>query len=199
MTQLLAFLCGFVIHTSIIADKYYQVKIIMRNGSELHGVAYLPEGPAPVPITFKEDGNGKKMKIASDSIKTLVYFVGKEKTLEYDRMDVFLYFNAKKTQRLWLEVSRRGPVTLYSYEDLEIGAQRNLDRFRRHWLCIRPGDDAAKSISSETMKKADFVQVAVAYFKDDTELTKKIESGQYKWNDMEAIVDEYNSWEKNNP
>src|SRR5258706_10168149 len=121
----------------------------MRDGSELNGVAYLPMNPVGVPITFKDDGNEKKVKIACDSIKTLVYYE-KQQTWEYDRMDVFLDESDKKPEQLWVEVSRRGPTTLYKYDHLNRSIGYDSRRVHRHWICIRSAENAARSISSET-------------------------------------------------
>ncbi len=122
---------------------------------------------------------------------------------EFDRMDAVLYPSDKKPQRLWLLVSRRGATTLYTYDGLDIfmgAGNTEIDKFQRYWFCIKPGEETAVVVSSTDRKnkKAAFIQAAVNYFKDDADLVKKIQSEQYKWNDMEAIVDEYNTWKKNN-
>lgn len=174
----------------------------MKNGTELIGLATLPENPSPVPILFKENDKAKSQKINCDDIKTLQYLIIADKTMEFDRMDVYLNSGSKKPEKLRLLVSRRGGITLYLYYGLDMsgGFKTSLYEFLQYWLCYRQGEEAETSISTSGSKnkKDVFTQMALAYFKDDPELIKKLQSNFYKWNEMEQEVDDYNAWKKNN-
>jgi len=199
MKILLAILCGLTIQISVYA-KYYKAKIIMVNGSELNGLAELPMDPVGPPIWFKENKHGKRQLIACDSIKSVIYYSEKGHIWEYDRMHANLNEAGPRPAQLWLEVSRRGPVTLYKYSHQNWFSRSNTsaNRFYRHWICMRSGETAL-GVSCQLWKKKAFKEIAVDYFKDDAELTKKIEDEQYTWDDMVAIVDEYNNWKKDHP
>lgn len=186
----------FLTHSFVFAGKYQKAKIILQNGTELEGMATFPSNPSPLPIFFKGNKDSKRQSINSDDIKTIIFFLKHDKTIEFDRMGVYQDKSNKKINKLWLLVSKRGGTTLYTYDGVDIytGVNSMTNVFQRYWLCERSGEDAATIIASTSTKnKRDaFVKMALEYFKDDVELTAKIKNNQYKWSDMDQIVDEYN-------
>jgi hypothetical protein len=124
------------------------------------------------------------------------------KILEFDRLSAYVDGPSRKPIKAWLRVSVRGEVTLYTYGSADIAADNagRYDAMQTSWLCYRQGEAAATKMSSTDVKnkKNFFVLSATAYFKDDNELVKKIQTGLYNWRDVDKIVAEYNEWKKNN-
>lgn len=177
------------------AEKYYKAKITFLDGTSIDGLAELPGNPSPTPISFKPSDGSKKQSIKCDNIKNITYYFSNNKTFEYDRMNVYFFESDKKPTKIWLEVLQRGPVTLYTFSKLYPGGVFGArDSYEQLWLCYRAGEDVATRISSSYIKnkRGYFFQKISQYFRDDMELVKKTENEQYKWNDMEKIVKEYN-------
>lgn len=188
-----------LMHSVVRAEKYSKARIILLNGTIMEGLATLPEGPAPVPIRFKMDKKSRAQSINSDSIKTIVYTTDAGTIHEYDRLTGYVNGPFEKPERQWLYVVFRGPVTLYTYAS--VGNLQRYDDIQTSWLCIRKGEAIATKMTSTDWKNRRnfFVNSASAYFKDDAELEKKIQNGEYTWKDVEKIATEYNEWKKNNP
>jgi hypothetical protein len=200
--------CSFIlltillIHSSLFAGRYMKAKIILLNGTVLEGMATFPEGPASIPIRFKADNKSHAQSINSDSIKTISYIADNGNTNEFDRLIAYVNGPDEKPERQWLHVVFHGVVTLYTYGSVDADL-RNVGRYddiQTSWLCIRQGEGAATKMTSTYWKnkKNFFVLSATAYFKDDNELVKKIQAGEFTWKDVEKIVNEYNGWKKNN-
>ena len=104
--------------------------------------------------------------------------------------------------KVWLTVAIRCDVTLYTYVSQDIAAISigRYDATQTSWLCCRQGETAATKMTSTDVKNRMnfFVLSASEYFKDDNELVKKIQSGEYTWKDLDKIVAEYNEGKKNN-
>ena len=179
-----------------------KARIILLNSTILEGMATFPEGPAPIPIRFKADNKSRAQSINSDSIKTIAYIADNGNTNEFDRLTAYVNGPYEKPEKQWLHVVFRGGVTLYTYASVDDGL-RNVGRYddiQTSWLCIRQGEASATKMTSTYWKnkKNFFVLSASAYFKDDNELVKKIQSGEYTWKDVDKIVNEYNELKKNN-
>jgi len=188
-----------LMHPAVRAERYSQARIILLNGTIMEGLATFPEGPAPVPIRFKVDKKSRPQWIKSDSIKTIIYTTDGGTSLEYDRLNGYVNGPYEKPERQWLHVVFRGVVTLYTYAS--IGNLQRYDDVQTSWLCLRQGEALATKMTSTDWKNRRnfFVNSASEYFKDDAELAKKIQSGEYTWKDVEKIATEYNNWKKNNP
>jgi len=184
-------------YSSVSAKKYSKAKIILLNGTIMEGLATFPEGPAPVPIRFKTDENSRVQSINSDSIKTIVYLADNGNTTEYDRLTGYVNGPYEKPEKQWLHVVFRGVVTLYTYAS--VGNLQRYDDIQTSWLCVRQGEAIATKMTSTDWKNRRnfFTNSATAYFKDDAELVKKIQNGEYTWKDVDKIVTEYNDWTKN--
>lgn len=188
-----------LMHSLVQAKNYSKAKIILLNGTIMEGLATFPEGPASIPILFKTDKKSEAQQINSDSIKTIIYSTDAGRVNEFDRMVGYVNGPSQKPQKQWLYVVFRGAVTLYIYE---VADNSNPYRYNAHqtsWLCIREGETIATKMTSTDLKnkKNFFVDAASAYFKDDEELVKEIQSGDYTWKDVEKMVTEYNDWKKN--
>lgn len=187
-------------YSTVSAKKFSRARIILLNGTIMEGLATLPEGPAAVPIRFKADEKSGSQSINSDSIKTIVYIGDDGTTHEYDRLTGYVNGPSEKPERQWLHVVFRGYVTLYTYVSSN-GASRSIGRYDdmvTSWLCCKQGEAEATKMSSTNWKNRRnfFNDSASAYFKDDAELVKKIQNGEYTWKDVEKMVTEYNKKNK---
>jgi hypothetical protein len=179
----------------VFAVPFYDVKIILQNGHEMVGLAQLPGNPGPSAIKFKESKNSRNRWVFPDSIKTVIYQVY-GRTQEYDLLNVYTTPSHKIVQQYYLEVKQRGYVTLYSYVNMDVIVAMEFTRTTTNdcWACYRQGESVATTVSGTERKDKHgaFNEAANEYFKDDPALLAKINSGEYKWNDMEKIVEEYN-------
>ncbi len=195
MKKLTIILALIFLSSFVSAEAFYDVKIILQNGRDLQGLATLPVNPGPTAIRFKESKEAKSHWVYPDSIKTVIYHV-KEKTLEYDLLKVYTTPSHKTVKQYYLEVRQRGYVTLYSYTDMDVimGVGSSTTVFNGCWACYKQGESIATTISgTERKNKRDVFNLAASeYFKDDPALVAKINSNEYKWDDMEKIVEEYN-------
>ena len=147
-------------------------------------------------LRFKETKDVKSHYVRSDTIKTVLYDLG-GKFLEYDVRNVYTTPTHKTVQQWFLLVRQRGYATLYTYVDMDVmmtGDGGHLNTFHGNWACVRPGETIATTISGSERKNKHgvFTAAAAEYFKDDPMLVAKITGDQYKWDDMEKIVEEYN-------
>jgi hypothetical protein len=177
------------------AGQYMQAKIIFRNDSVLTGLASLPNDPPDAPIFYKEDKKAKSRKIVYTDIKTIIYFFESGKTLEYDVVWTDIGSGRNHHQEKYLKAVVRGAVTLYTHVAFNGPNKYDQDTY---FLCLRPGEETVTLISGSfgKYKKDLFRQAFAEYFKDDPELVSKIMAGQYKWSDMDQIVNEYNQKKK---
>ncbi|MFT3945762.1 MAG: hypothetical protein QM763_02215 [Agriterribacter sp.] len=199
MKQIFGVLAVLLIHFTASAGKYHKAKITFQDGRIVEGLAEMLGTPSPTPISFKESKDSKRQSLKCDDIKNITYYLNDNKTLEYDRMNIYFFESDKKPSKMWLQVLQRGPVTLYSFTKLDpAGAFGGRDQFEELWFCYRAGEDVATRISSSYIKnkKGYFLQKISQYFRDDVELVKNIENEQYKWNDMKEIVEAYNAKRK---
>jgi len=173
------------------AEQYVEAKIIFRNDSVLTGLATFPNDPPDAPIFYKEDKKAKSRKIVYTDVKTIIYYVAPASTVEYDVVWTDIGRGRDHHQEKYLRAVLRGPVTLYQYIGMNGPNKYDQDTY---FLCLRPGEQTVTLIagSFKKLKKELFRQAVSEYFKDDAELVAKAISGQYKWSDMQQIVDEYN-------
>jgi len=195
MKKLYALIVFLMTIGSANAEQYMQAKIIFRNDSVLTGLASLPNDPPDAPIFYKEDKKAKSRKIVYTDVKTIIYYFESGKTLEFDVIWTDIGSGRNHHQEKYLEVLMRGPVTLYKHVLMNGPNKYDQDTY---FLCLRPGEETARVIAGSYGKlKNDLFRNAISeYFKDDAELVAKVKDGQYKWSDMDKIVNEYNQWKK---
>lgn len=165
----------------------------------LQGQASLPINPGPGVLKFRENKDAKARKILSDSIRTVIYYLS-GKTVEYDVRDVYVTPSHKMVAQLFLEVLKRGYVTLYTYSGMEnfIGVGSMTNVINTYFACWRDGEPVATMISGTEKKgRRDFFELqASAYFKGDPEIVARVKDKTYHWDDMEKLVDDYNGRRK---
>lgn len=100
----------------------------------------------------------------------------------------------------WLQVLERGHVTMYYYgttgKMVTYGTKTRAELPERWWLCIRPGEEAAKIVSYAfgINPNAFFRQHAPKYFSDHPTIPERITNKDYKYDDILAVVKAYNEW-----
>ncbi|MEP6746616.1 MAG: hypothetical protein ABJB86_02760 [Bacteroidota bacterium] len=195
MKKLFVLMISFMLFGFANAEQYVEAKIIFRNDSVLTGLATLPNDPPDAPIFYKEDKKAKSRKIVYTDVKTIIYYTAPGKTLEYDVVWTDMGSGRDHHQEKYLKAVLRGPVTLYQYVNMNGPNKYDQDTY---FLCLRPGEQTVTLIagSYRKLKKDLFRQAVSEYFKDDPELVAKVMAGQYKWSDMDQIVNEYNQKKK---
>jgi len=102
-----------------------------------------------------------------------------EKVLELENISLYKAFAINTMQS--------GPGGAYKFISIDV-----------FWYCKRSNEDIATVVSwtfnSQVNKNNVFRNNAAEYFKDYPELSRKIESKQYRHEDLIQIVEEYNTW-----
>jgi hypothetical protein len=194
MFLLPALLCGSV---PAQGKGFRPAVIVKTDGTKMECVAKYPKDFGTRNIEYCADaGSRKKLKLKSDSIRTLHYYLDDERWVEFDRYPVMpfrsLWKDRQKTDfPRFLNVVKRGPVTLYK----NTVYQRGGGSFS-YYYCKREGEAFASNLSmGRGIYFSSFQKVAGDYFADSPALAEKIRNGEdgYKPADIEAIVDEYNA------
>lgn len=148
------------------ADKKQSV-----NREDIKEVTWGSETAGTTFIPIKGYKNAKNKKV-QDGILA-------EKVLELENISLYKAFTINTMQS--------GPGGAYKFTSVDV-----------FWYCKRPGEDVATVVSwtfnSQVNKNNVFRNNAAQYFKDHPELAQKIESKQYKHEDLTQIVQEYNTW-----
>jgi len=183
------------------AADFIRVKFTYLNGEEHTGYAkHVVISPIKY-ILFKPTKDAKKEKILSDKLKTIIYYYKSGKIIEYDRMRMYQTAGHKKPSKrfYWLEVIKRDYLTMYR----GIATRHNENRSVKmgpeppNRLFHRAGEDAATFISLgfKTINgNSVFKFSAQRYFKDYPELAQKIKNKEYRWDDIEEVMEVYNKW-----
>jgi hypothetical protein len=189
-------LCSAVLH----AAKYIPAKLVFADGKELKGLATAPKQANDKTIDFKENEKSDKQTFKSDQLKMMILYFDDE-TVELERVKYY-NMNGKKivADPAWLQVLERGHVTLYYYgnagKTVSYGSKTRTELPERWWLCIRPGEEAAKIVSYAfgMNPNAFFKQAAPEYFSNHPTIPAKIKNKEYKYDDILTVVKEYNKW-----
>lgn len=186
------------------AENFDNGKIILNDGKILTGLVeiYLNNDF----INFKSSENSEPKKIATETIKTIIYLEDDKKTttVEYDRIKVYLGWKQTKiSDFVWCQVVERGIATLYVINSEMQGSiyieKAGTAGFHDYFI-MRESEPAAKMIAniSTANNNQTFRAKAPIYFSDFPELARKIESKEYTWKDLVPVVQEYNKWAKQN-
>lgn len=78
------------------------------------------------------------------------------------------------------------------------GNRGNVDVSDTFWYCLRPGEEVATMVSwtfhTQVNKNNIFRKNATEYFKDYSELARKIDDRELKHDDIVEAVTQYNTW-----
>ncbi|HEX8041250.1 MAG TPA: hypothetical protein VF490_19010 [Chryseosolibacter sp.] len=189
----------FILGTTAYAEKYDDGKIVLTDGTSRAGLVETSMGLDFV--RFKSSKDAEAEKIASEKIKTIIYFEDDKKTTEaeYDRIKVYLGWKQERISDFgWLQVVERGIATLYVRGTQMQGSVYNANSKANFldYFIIRDGEPAAKMIANVAGANNNQTYRAKAplYFADYPELAEKIKTKEYTWKDLLTSVKEYNTW-----
>ena len=189
----------FILCTAAYAEKYDDGKIVLTDGTSRAGLVETSMGLDFV--RFKSSKDAEAEKIASEKIKTIIYFEDDKKTteVEYDRIKVYLGWKQERISDFgWLQVVERGIATLYVKGTQMQGSVYNANSKANFldYFIIREGEPAAKMIANVAGANNNQTYRAKAplYFADYPELAEKIKTKEYTWKDLVTSVKEYNAW-----
>jgi hypothetical protein len=200
ISKLMIFTAFMLCSAGLQAAKFIPAKLIFANGKELKGLATAPKQANDKTIDFKENENSDKQSFKSEELKKIVLYIDDE-TVELERVKYY-NMNGKKivADAAWLQVLEKGHVTLYYYgnsgKTVSYGSKTKTELPERWWLCIRPGEEAAKIVSYAfgMNPNAFFRQNAPEYFSNHPTIPGKITNKEYKYDNILAVVREYNQW-----
>ncbi len=181
------------------AEKYDDGKIVLTDGTSRAGLVETSMGLDFV--RFKSSKDADVEKIASENIKTIIYFEDDKKTteIEYDRIKVYLGWKQERISDFgWFQVVERGIATLYVRGSEMQGSVYNANSKAKFldYFIIREGEPAAKMIANVAGANNNQTYRAKAplYFSDYPALVEKIKTKAYTWKDLLTSVKEYNAW-----
>lgn len=184
-------------------EKFYEAELHFKNGETKNGYAALLHGMPGKFVMFKPDLDAKESKIESTKLNKVVYR-NNNKELVYVQLKIYKGWAQKKIiGPVWAELVKKGHASLY-VTTTEVKSGAGFGGFIHSstfhdYYCIRPGEAAAKIVSAVAAANNNqtFKAKASAYFEDYKELAQKIKKKEYKWRDLETVVDLYNEWMDN--
>ena len=197
MTQRICFLYLFFISYIAFSQEGYEVGYIITNsGDTIKGKIkdrkYIPDPPNSDKIKFI-DAKGKKCKITPDKVS------------EYCRKGI-LFFRTlpigMEGKQKFAQVLEYGEVILFGYIDNSFvsatissvaptGKDKTLTTKRSVVYFFQKRKDE-KSLMK--VKKDKFKDISLFYFKNDTELIKKLEDKSLSFEDIRLVVKTYNEF-----
>ncbi len=201
----LSFLIFSIAFTTFAAKDYYSAKVYFNGGSVKSGLAtFVENGPVDF-IFFKEHKEAEAEKIASNSIKKIIYTFDSK---DYEYVFLKVYIGWKQVEiagPIWLEIVKKGPATLYVTSTVlsspgimsssGVVSSGGSATFYDYYI-MRDGEPAAKAIAniSTLNNNQTFRAKAPLYFSDYPELAKKIKDKIYTWKNLEEVVNIYNEY-----
>ena len=204
------------------AKEFYNAKIMMNDGTEKTGFATLPSNDAlQKSIKFKSSINDESKKIKNDEISSVIYTSDNGIKYLFERR-VMIYvtksFEEQKNGK-YCDTAKKSWILSTSYTENIMSyylAQKYLiddngkmiskstDR-TGSWADIfillrRPNESCASMIGHIANgakiigQEKRFRKMASIYFKDKTELVKRIKSKEFKSNEIEKLIAAYNSY-----
>jgi len=190
------------------AMNFYTAELHLNDGSLKKGLANFVEYEDGDYVYFKLSEKSDVEKIESSSISKIVYtFDGED--YDYEYLKVYKGWKQVKIKEspIWVEVIKRGIVTLYVARTtveggVGVGAMpssRTSVGFRDYYV-MRDGEPAAKLYAtiSTFNNNQTFRAKAPLYFSDYPELADKIKNKEYSWKNLEEVIDIYNNWVEEN-
>jgi len=159
-------------------DKKFKPAVITRtDGLIIECVARYPKGFRAREIEYKTEKNSKKIhKIKSDDVRTIQYYLDDERWVELDRYPYIPIANVikgsqKQNRPIFLNVSERGPTTLYLNLTIRNGA------VYRDYYCKRDEESVASQIMMGKGIQGKTIQtVGGGYFSDNLDISEKMKN-----------------------
>lgn len=177
---LLLLLFLFYLHTNAQVKRHS--KIFLKNGDVV-----LAEGRL-ISDEFIYKENGEKKIIPFSDID----YVQQRNKLN-NTTETYRQFKVRKTEStIVLLENIYGPVSLYSYSDVNIMANGMVTRYVYYYL-HRAGEDTVMGLDREKYFRINFNKAAALYFKDCPELVKKLNNKEFKRRHLKRIVNFFNT------
>jgi len=205
MKNLVLLLSCCFLSMSVLGSTYKKAKLLYIDGTEKEGFVKVPKLSSDKYISFKESKESEREKVPSEELHLLYVYV-QDQVLEYEQVRTYKQTlrGTKISHPLWLEVLRRGRATLYfatgmGIMEIDEGTGQRLTWINppdNLWYCLRKNEEAATLVSwtfPGCVNKNNILRKKGAkYFSDNPGLSRKIKKKQYKWDEIETIVDIYN-------
>ncbi|MFP5470566.1 MAG: hypothetical protein ACLGGV_03145 [Bacteroidia bacterium] len=198
MKNLLITLSLILVTLTTFSQDYYPIEITYKDGTVKIGEAKFLVSLNDKKIFFKNNG---EEEILSDELKSITYKID-GRIVVFDRLPTYYGLKHNKIgPESWLEVKVKGFATLYIVKAAVshmAGGSKTGGVFT-DFYCYREGEAAAKLISSvgDAANNSTFKLFAAKYFSDYPELSEKIKSKVYKYDQIIEVVEEYNKWKEN--
>lgn len=142
-------------------------------------------------IFYKTSKNSKKKKYKKEDI---AFFVVKN---NFDKNIKFTYVQKSKRKSKLMQVLVEGKVSLYAERGVQEVYEMSNSNFKYYmdqdYYYVKKGNEIFVDNRFFTNIFKSFRKTAKAYFFDCNLVVSKIENGEYKANDLEEIIKEYNS------
>jgi len=192
--------------------QYYQSKILFANGQSKEGYTELPTNSLfDSSIKFQADKNGKAEKIKNDEIEKIVYYTdnGKEYHIERTAIRQFIGKRENTTKKkAWIHVRFSTPEIIFYDQAEKYIINKHGDfisstiDYSGTWADIallfkRPGEVVPTILGSLSNgaiiinKERTFRTTAILYFKGEESIIKRIESKEFKSEDMLELAKAY--------
>jgi len=176
---------------------YHPCKLVYKNGLSFEAYVKIPDMLDDY-VRYKGHLNNPMRELPSGEFTELVFDKDGGK-LTYQQILTYKNYGNKKANEndSWLQVIKTGYLSLYyGYESSMNGPSYKL------WYFKKADDSIAYFITMKysggigiTIGTGDnFKKNASTYLADYKELSEKILNSEYKFDDIESVVDEYNRW-----
>jgi len=181
--------------------KFFSGKMQLANGTEQSAFIKIPSDELDKTIDYKKTEDGAKESIKSDELKSFTV-TNEGVTVEFVRTYYYRWGDHKKSQsQSWVNVLRKGSVTLYSTNYDQFSAQEVMNPSTSSaiiFLLKRTEEDFPTQVAQYKpgVKNYNtlFRKFASAYFNDYPELAKRFDGKEFKLEDIGTVADIYNQW-----
>jgi hypothetical protein len=187
--------------SNLFGSDFLPCKLTFKNGTTYTGYAKTPD-MLDKTVRYKESLNSSAKDITSDDLTEIVFTqVGQD--LFYQRVLTYKNYGNKKVNEndSWLKVLKSGYLNLYfGYERGMNSPSYNLWYFKKandpvaYYITMKYSGGMAITVGTEN----NFKENASLYLGDYKELADKILNSEYKFEDIELVVDLYNQWHDKN-
>jgi hypothetical protein len=172
-------------------------KLVFKDSTTIVGFATKPN-MMDKKIKYKSNSNSVISEIVGDNLIEMLFYQD-GKNICYQRVLTYKNFGNKKVdkKKSWLKVLKTGYVSLY------YGFQPGINSPSINmWYCKKASDSIAFYISGRYSgglvltvgTESDFKKNASIYLGDNVELVDKILKSEYKFDEIELIIEQYNEW-----
>jgi hypothetical protein len=197
MNILLAILTSILFLSGPFTFKFNPCRLICKSGLTRDAYSKIPDMMDNT-ITYKEEMNSIVKEVSSD-IFTEIVFTKDGQELIYKRVLTYSNYGNKNVNESdsWLKVLKTGYLSLYyGYEPGLGGPSYNLWYFKKdndpiaYYITMKYSGGIGITIGTGN----NFKENASFYLSDYKDLSDKISNGEYKFEDIELVVDIYNKW-----